>query len=45
MLMKHNKQEEYLAPEFEVVAVEVEQGFSGSQLPEYKEDDDHIVLG
>lgn len=44
MLMKHNKQEEYLAPEFEVVAVEVEQGFSGSQLPEYKEDDDHIIL-
>lgn len=45
MLMKHNKQDEYLAPEFEVVAVEVEQGFSDSQLPEYKEDDDHIVLG
>ena len=32
MLMKHNKQEEYLAPEFEVVAVEVEQGFSLSNL-------------
>ena len=30
--MKHNKQEEYLAPEFEVVAVEVEQGFSQSNL-------------
>ena len=43
--MRHNKPEEYLTPEFEVVAVEVEQGFSGSQLPEYKEDDDHIVLG
>ena len=43
--MKHTKQEKYLAPEFEVVAVEVEQGYSGSQLPEYKEDDDHIVLG
>ena len=43
--MKHNKQEEYLAPEFEVVAVGVEQGFSDSQLPEYEEDDDHIVLG
>ena len=43
--MKHTEQEKYLAPEFEVVAVEVEQGFSGSQLPEYKEDDDHIVLG
>ena len=45
MLMKHNKQEEYLAPEFEVVAVEVERGFIGSQLPEYEEDDDHITLG
>ena len=43
--MKHNKQEEYLAPEFEVVAVEVEQGFISSQLPEYEEDDDHITLG
>lgn len=43
--MKHDKEEEYLVPEFEVVAVEVEQGFSGSQLPEYKEDDDHITLG
>jgi hypothetical protein len=43
--MKHTKQEEYFAPEFEVVMVEVERGFSGSQLPEYKEDDDHIVLG
>lgn len=32
MLMKHNKQEEYLAPEFEIVAVEVEQGFSLSNL-------------
>ena len=32
MLMKHNKQEKYLAPEFEVVAVEVEQGFSLSNL-------------
>ena len=30
--MKHNKQEKYLAPEFEVVAVEVEQGFSLSNL-------------
>ena len=30
--MKYNKQEEYLAPEFEVVAVEVEQGFSQSNL-------------
>ena len=30
--MKHTKQEKYLAPEFEVVAVEVEQGFSLSNL-------------
>ena len=43
--MKHTKQEEYLTPEFEVVAVEVEWGFIGSQLPEYEEDDDHITLG
>ena len=35
--MKHNKQEEYLAPEFEVVAVEVEQGFSLSNLEDPKE--------
>lgn len=32
MLMKYAKQEEYLAPEFEVVAVEVEQGFALSNL-------------
>ena len=32
MLMKHNKQEKYLAPEFEVVEIEVEQGFSQSNL-------------
>ena len=32
MLMKHTKQEEYLAPEFEIMAVEVEQGFSLSNL-------------
>ena len=37
MLMKHNKQEEYLAPEFEVVAVEVEQGFSQSNLEDPEE--------
>ena len=43
--MKHNKQDEYLAPELEVVTVEVERGFSDSQLPEYEEDDDHITLG
>lgn len=36
--MKHNKQEEYLAPEFEVVEIEVEQGFALSNLenPEEK---------
>lgn len=43
--MKHKEQEMYLSPEFDIVAVEVEQGFSDSQLPEYEEDDDHIVLG
>ena len=32
MLMKHNKQEKYLAPEFDIVAIEVEQGFSLSNL-------------
>ena len=30
--MKHTKQEEYLAPEFEVVEIEVELGFSQSNL-------------
>ena len=30
--MKQTKQEKYLAPEFEIVAVEVEQGFSLSNL-------------
>ena len=30
--MKHTEQEKYLAPEFEIVAVEVEQGFSLSNL-------------
>ena len=42
--MKHTEQEKYLAPEFDIVAVEVERGFIGSQLPEYEEDDDHIIL-
>lgn len=37
MLMRHNKQEEYLTPEFEVVAVEVEQGFSLSNLEDPEE--------
>ena len=47
MLMKHNEQEKYLAPEFEVLYIALEQGFAGStgQLPEYKEDDDEIILG
>ena len=35
--MKHTKQEEYLAPEFEVVAIEVEQGFTLSNLEDPKE--------
>ena len=36
--MKHNKQEEYLAPEFEVMDVKIEQGFALSNLenPEEK---------
>ena len=40
--MKHNKQEEYLAPEFEVVAVEVEQGFALSNFenPEERPEQD-----
>lgn len=43
--MKQKKQEEYFAPEFKVVTIEVEQILCGSQLPEYEEDDDHITLG
>ena len=35
--MKHTKQEEYLAPEFEVMVVEVEQGFALSNLEDPKE--------
>ena len=30
--MKHTEQEKYLAPEFDIVAIEVEQGFSLSNL-------------
>ena len=30
--MKYTKQDEYLAPEFEVMAIEVEQGFALSNL-------------
>ena len=48
--MKKTNQESYLAPEVEVIEVDVEQGFGGSggddsQLPSYKEDGDDIVLG
>ena len=37
----------YLAPKIEVETIEVEKGFSVSipQLPEYKEDDDVIIIG
>ena len=35
--MKHTKQEEYLAPEFEVVSVEVEQGYFQSNLEDPEE--------
>ena len=37
MLMKHNKQEKYLAPEFEVLDVEIEQGFAASNLEDPEE--------
>ncbi len=38
---------DYLTPEVEVIAVAVEEGIcnSGSTTPEYKEDDDVIVIG
>lgn len=41
------KNELYLAPEVDVLEIAVEQGFSasGGQLPEYKDDDDVIVIG
>ena len=35
--MKHTKQEEYLAPELEVVTVEVEQGYFQSNLEDPEE--------
>ena len=37
----------YLAPEIEVLSIYAERGFSASspQLPQYKEDDDVIVIG
>ena len=40
--MKHTNQEEYLAPEFEVVVIEVEHGFTLSNLedPEERQEQD-----
>ena len=35
--MKHTKQDEYLAPEFEVLDVEIEQGFALSNLEDPEE--------
>ena len=35
--MKHTKQDEYLAPEFEVQYVEIEQGFAASNLEDPEE--------
>ena len=35
--MKYTKQNEYLAPEFEVLDVEIEQGFARSNLEDPKE--------
>lgn len=35
--MKHTKQDEYLAPEFEVLDVEIEQGFAASNLEDPEE--------
>ena len=45
--MTKHKHRDYLTPEFDVLEIEVEQGFgsSGGQLPEYEEDDDVIILG
>lgn len=45
--MTKHKQRDYLAPEIEMLDIDVEQGFSdsGGQLPEYEEDDDVIILG
>lgn len=38
---------DYLTPEVEIIAVAVEEGIcsSGSTTPDYKEDDDVIVIG
>ena len=35
--MKHCKQQHYLAPEFEVLDVEIEQGFAASNLEDPEE--------
>ena len=35
--MKHTKQDEYLAPEFDVLDIEVEQGFAASNLEDPEE--------
>ena len=45
--MKFHNLSSYLAPDVEVYCVVVEYGFGGSttQLPEYKEDGDIIILG
>ena len=45
--MNKSKLRCYLSPEMEVNYVVVEQGFSlsTSQLPNYKEDDDIIIIG
>ena len=45
--MKKNILRCYLTPEIEVLSIYAERGFSASspQLPQYKEDDDIIVIG
>ena len=45
--MNTKRHTEYTTPHVDVVMVAVEQGFesSSSQLPEYEEDDDVIVIG
>ena len=45
--MKQTELRCYLAPEIEVQSIYVERGFSVSspQLPQYKEDDDIIIIG
>ena len=45
--MKKITKNDYLTPAVEVIAVAFEQGIcsSGSTTPEYKEDDDVIVIG